>query len=111
MRVLIALEENSGMDSRVSSHFGHAPFFAVWDTETKTLDIFENELEHSGPVTPVDQIMQHKPDLVYTLGIGHRALRLFAEKGVVVKTGGFNRVREVLENLDKLEDMESDCGH
>jgi len=110
MKILIAINENSGKESKLSEHFGHCPYFAVYETETKNLKIIKNELDHSNlNLTPVDQIMKFKPDVVFTLGIGQRAIKLFKERGVSLKTGNYKTVREVIENLNELEELEGSC--
>jgi hypothetical protein len=38
-RIFIPLLNNKGMNSEVSGHFGHAPFFAIYDTKTKKIEI------------------------------------------------------------------------
>jgi predicted Fe-Mo cluster-binding NifX family protein len=71
MKLLIAIDENRGENSKLSEHFGHCPYFAIYDTDSKRLVIVKNELEHANPnLSPVDQIMKFKPDVVFTLGIG-----------------------------------------
>ncbi|MBW2966414.1 hypothetical protein KY342_04900 [Candidatus Woesearchaeota archaeon] len=112
-RIFFPLLDDNGMDSEISSHFGHAPFFGLYDTETKKLEIIENVLDHADPTkSPVDQIVEAvNPTTVYAQGIGGRAISLFAEKGVKLKTGTYTTVKEVIDNLDKLEDLTEGCGH
>jgi predicted Fe-Mo cluster-binding NifX family protein len=112
IRILIPALEDKGLESSVSPHFGHCPFFALFDTETNRLKMVENVLDHGNPMlTPVDQIMKYKPDIVYALGMGQRAIMLFGEKGIKLKTGNLTIVRAVLDNLDNLEDLEHGCMH
>ncbi len=111
-RIFFPLLDDNGMDSEISSHFGHAPFFGLYDTETKKLEIIENNLDHVDPTkSPVDQIVEAvNPTTVFAQGIGGRAIGLFAEKGVKLKTGPYTVVKEVIDNLDKLEDLTEGCG-
>jgi len=112
MRILIAVEEDNGLNSKLSNHFGHCPYFAIFDTKTKKLKIIENELDHSNSkLTPVDQIMAYKPDVVFSLGMGQKAIHLFEEKGVKLKTGDLKIVKEIIENFDDLEDLDKGCNH
>lgn len=112
MRILIPVLEDEGLESEVSPHFGHCGFFALFDTKTKKLEVVENKLNHTNPaLTPVDQIMKYKPDTVYALGMGQRAIMLFGEEGVKLKTGSFTVVKDVLDNLNNLEDLEQGCMH
>ena len=112
MRLLIAIDENNGSDSILSEHFGHCPYFAIYETETEKLEIVKNELDHSNQnMTPVDQVMVFNPDVVFSKGMGQRAIKLFNEKNVEIKTGEYGTVREVVENLEDLEELDSGCIH
>jgi len=112
MKILIAINEDKGIDSKLSGHFGHCPYFAIYELETKNLEIIENKINHlNQDLTPVDQIMKFNPDIVFTLGIGARAINLFNEKGIKLKTGDYKTVEEVIENFDNLKEMDSGCEH
>jgi len=112
MRILIPLLDKKGEDSSVSLYFGHAPYFAIFDTESKKLEIVKNELDHSNlDLTPVDQLMKYKLDVVYVKDIGQRAINLFQEKGIKLKTGNWKIVKEVLEHLEELVELKRSCGH
>ncbi len=112
-RIFFPLLDNKGMDSEVSDHFGHAPFFGLYDVETKKLEITENKLNHTDPSkSPVDQIIEAvNPTTVFALGIGGRAIQLFNEKGICLKTGDYQTVKEAIDNLDKLDSQTQSCGH
>jgi len=112
MKLLIAIDEDKGENSKLSEHFGHCPYFAIYETNTKEITIIKNKLDHSNSkITPVDQIMKFKPDIIFSLGIGQRAIRLFNEKGVKLKTGSYQTAKEVIENLDNLKEMNTGCEH
>ncbi|MCK5039864.1 MAG: hypothetical protein KAR87_02775 [Candidatus Aenigmarchaeota archaeon] len=112
-KIFIPLLDNMGEDSQVSPHFGHAPFFGLYDLKTKKLTITENKLDHSDPLkSPVDQIVEAvHPTIVLSEMMGQRAVKLFSEKGISLKTGPFKTVKELIENSDKMEDLTKDCGH
>ena len=112
MKLLIAIDENKGKNSKLSEHFGHCPYFAIYDTTTKDLEFVENKLDHSNQnLTPVDQIIKFKPDIVFSLGMGQRAINLFEKKRVKVMTGKYNFVKEVIDNFDSLDKLKSECKH
>lgn len=112
MKLLIAVDEDEGENSKLSGHFGHCPYFAIFETSTRNLKIVENKLNHSNQnLTPVDQIMKFRPDVVFTLGAGQRAIKLFNEKGIKLKTGNYKIVREVITNIDNLKKLNSGCNH
>ncbi len=112
MRILIAINENKGLYSKLSEHFGHCPYFAIYETGAKKFKIVKNKLNHSNQLlTPVEQIMKFKPDIVFTLGIGQRAIKLFNEKNVKIKTGNYKITKEVIKNIDNLRELEEGCKH
>ena len=112
-RIYFPLLTEKGMESEISYHFGHAPFFGVYDVVTKELSIINNTLDHVDPnKSPIDQIIETvNPTTIFAQGIGSRAVNIIKEKGLRLKTGNFKTVQEVVNNLDKLEDHDSDCGH
>jgi len=112
-RIFFPLLDNKGMDSEISQHFGHAPFFGLYDVEKKELTIAENDLDHTDPTkSPIDQIQEAvNPTTIFAKGIGGRAIHIIAQKGLSLKTGDYRTVREVIENLDSLEDQTESCGH
>ena len=112
MKLLIAIDGNKGIDSKLSLHFGHCPYFGIYETNTKELKIVKNKLDHSNPnLTPVDQVMKFKPDVVFSLGVGQRAIKLFNEKNIKIKTGNYKILKEVIENVDNLKELNEGCLH
>jgi predicted Fe-Mo cluster-binding NifX family protein len=112
-RVFFPLLENNGLDSTISDHFGHAPFFGVYDVKNDKLEIIENNLDHEDPTkSPIDQIEEAvHPTTIFAKGIGSRAIGIIQEKGLSLKTGQYDTVRDAIENLDRLENQTQGCGH
>jgi len=112
MKLLVAIDENKELNSKLSAHFGHCPFFAIYETDSEKLEIIKNKIDQSNQsLTPVDQIMNFKPNIVFSLGIGQRAIKLFNEKNVKIKTGDFETLKQVIENIDNLKELEQSCEH
>jgi len=106
MKLLIALDENKELNSKLSKHFGYCGYFAIYETKTKKIKIIKNKINHSSKkLNPVEQTMKLKPNIVFSLGIGKKAIELFSEKKVKVKTGNYKILKEVIDNLDKLLDL------
>jgi predicted Fe-Mo cluster-binding NifX family protein len=112
-RIFFPLLNDDGLDSSISQHFGHAPFFGLYDAKTKELKIISNDLDHTdASKSPIDQIQDAvSPTTIFAKGIGSRAIGLIKEKGLGLKTGNYDTVKEVLDNLDNLEEQIKDCGH
>jgi len=74
-RIVIPVSEYRGIDSQLSSHFGRAPFFAVFELSEDGRIIshreVSNDSEHFGGVgLPPDRILHLKPDVVITYDMG-----------------------------------------
>jgi predicted Fe-Mo cluster-binding NifX family protein len=117
-RVVIPVFEDRGLDSQLSSHFGRAPFFAVFELsengQVLSYRAVPNKSEHfGGEGSPPDRILQLKPDAVIAYGMGPRALSRFQKARVAVLKANSNKVRDVLfayvEN--RLEELTEGCHH
>jgi predicted Fe-Mo cluster-binding NifX family protein len=116
MRVVVPVNEDKGVDSRLSEHFGRAPFFAVFeldeDGQIMNQKAVPNESEHFGGTGfPPDRILQLKPDAVITFGMGPRALGWFQEAKVAVLRANSNTVKSVISSYvkDELEELTEGC--
>jgi len=116
VRIVIPASDERGFDAQLSEHFGRAPYFAVIDvgedgrvTDQKTI---VNESEHFGGVGhPSDRILQLRPNVLITYGMGPRALSIFQDARVAVLKANANTVREVITayNGDELEELTEGC--
>jgi len=113
MNILIALNENKSLESKLSNHFGHCTHFAKYNLNTKKLNILKNIINHKNTTTsPVDQIIKaYNPDMIFTLGIGKKAIDLFKDKKIILKTGNYSILKEVIGNINKLKNITNACEH
>lgn len=110
MIVVMPVETKEGMKSRICPHFGRTPFWAIYDTVQKELDIKEKiSLRSGGGCNRVEEIMQFEPDIVFVIDMGFRAKQIFEQEGITVKTGNFDTVEDVIENTKKLKDFDEAC--
>ena len=117
-RIVIPVDEAIGVDSRLSGHFGRAPFFVVveLDEEGETVgqEAVPNDSEHfGGKGLPPDRILQLKPDAVVTYGMGPRALSRFQHAKVPVLRANSNTVKDLVSAYvrDELEELTEGCHH
>lgn len=98
MRVCVPTEGQGGLDDRVGEHFGRCPTYTIYDTETGEVEILPNTSEHMGGAgLPAQLLAQAGVDVVLCAGLGRRALALFEENGIEVRTGASGTVREAIE--------------
>ncbi|MFP4190076.1 MAG: NifB/NifX family molybdenum-iron cluster-binding protein [Candidatus Woesearchaeota archaeon] len=112
-KIFFPLLDDRGLESRISQHFGHAPYFGLYDMDKKDFKIISNDLDHHDKdKTPIDQIVEAvNPTTIFAKSVGQRAITLIRGKGLGLKTGEFSTVREVLENFEDLHDQIESCGH
>lgn len=107
-RIVVPVLEKMGEASPVSPHFGRAPYFAIaevkLDEGLQQLDFKDNTSSHfGGEERPPDLLLSFKPDVVITIGMGPRAIRLFQAAGVAVLQAKANTLGEVLSAFTRSE--------
>ncbi len=102
MRIAISVDQDQGLESVVSHHFGRCPYYALVDMEDKTVKTV------STVTNPFFQ--QHQPgqvpgfindqgaEVIITGGMGRRAITFFQQFNIEPVTGAFGTVTQVLEN-------------
>jgi predicted Fe-Mo cluster-binding NifX family protein len=101
MRIAVAAEENKGLDSQVSHHFGRCPYFVmagVEDGEISQVEVVENPFyqEHRPGEVPAF-IRDQAADVMISGGMGRRAIAHFEECDVAAATGACGTVRTTIE--------------
>jgi predicted Fe-Mo cluster-binding NifX family protein len=84
MTITIPVTEDSGLSSKISDHFGSAPFFAMVDLESNTVACVGNpNAEHvHGRCMPVDFLREKGVSAVVCRGMGRGALSRLTEAGI-----------------------------
>jgi len=115
-RIVIPVIEDSGLESRLSEHFGRAPYFMVVEIDSKgeivNIEAIPNTSEHFGGFgRPPDKILQLRPTALITYGMGPRALSIFQQARVAVLRANASTVREVIEAFkrNELEELTEGC--
>jgi len=100
-RIAVSANENNGLDSTVSSHFGRCPYFVL-------VDLQDGEITTTSAV-PNPYYSQHQPgqvpgfihsqgvDVMLSSGMGGRAIAFFEQYGIQAATGASGTVRHALE--------------
>ncbi len=116
VRIVIPVVDETGLNARLSEHFGRAPYFAVieLDEEGQVTNqrTAPNESEHFGGAgRTAHNILQLKPDAVITYGMGPRGLNAFQNIRIVVLRANANTVREIIDayNNEELEELTEGC--
>ena len=116
MKIVIPVVDESGLEARISEHFGRTPFFAVIDldengqiTGQKTVP---NAGEHfGGGGRRADFILNLKPNVIISYGMGPRGLSIYQSKRVAVLKANSPKVKDVIMayNKNTLEELTEGC--
>lgn len=117
-KIVIPVEDQNGLDSKVASHFGKAPYFASIDlngrgqiVETK---IDPNTGEHLGGTGhPHENLLALKPTVIIACAMGPGGLHSFQNAGIMVLKAHGSTVSEVIANFKegKLAPLTGGCPH
>ena len=90
MKIAIPVEDTRGMESPVYGHFGSAPCFLVYDSDSGAASVVDNgQLAHEhGQCNPIAVLAGQRVDAVLTGGIGGRALELLNASRIRVFQAG-----------------------
>ena len=102
MKIAISASENSGLDSRVSPHFGRCPFFVLVDVEEKieaVQTITNPYYSHHQPGQVPGFVHEQGAEVMLTGGMGGRALDFFRQHGIQAVTGAAGTVRHAVEQF------------
>jgi predicted Fe-Mo cluster-binding NifX family protein len=117
-RLVIPVEDKSGLDAEVSHHFGRAPYFAVIDLDEKgqalSIKTEPNTGEHRGGTGhPHDSLLALKPDVIVAFGMGPGGLHSFQNSGVTVLRAVDATVKATINSFreSKLTELAGGCEH
>jgi predicted Fe-Mo cluster-binding NifX family protein len=101
MRIAISADDNRGLASVVSPHFGRCPYFILVDVEgnqIKQAQAINNPFygNHQPGQVPAF-ISQQGADVMLTGGMGHRAIGFFEQYNIQAVTGAYGTVQHALE--------------
>ena len=101
MRIAVSADDNNGLDSVVSPHFGRCPHYVLVDLEgqeVRRVNAVANPYHgHHQPGQVPGFIQNQGADVMLAGGMGRRAIALFQQCGIQAVTGAVGSVRHALE--------------
>ncbi len=100
MRIAVPSTDDRGLDSYVSRHFGHTPYYTFIDVaegKVMNVEVVPAPYREHWPGALPEFIKEHGGDVVLAYGVGRRALEYFEELGIKVVQGVHGRVGDVLQ--------------
>jgi predicted Fe-Mo cluster-binding NifX family protein len=101
MRIAISADDQNGLDSVVSPHFGRCPHYILVDVdghEVNAVNVIENPYhgQHVPGAVP-GFIHSQGVNVMLTGGMGRRAIAFFEQLGIEAVSGASGTVRRALE--------------
>ena len=94
----IPLANNNAENSNISPHFGRAPFFGLYETDSEKLQIIRNESNHFGGTKhPVNFLVDNKVESIICNGIGKHAFNEFRDSNISIFKGSNKALMENIE--------------
>ncbi len=119
-RIAFPVENNNGLESEVSMHFGHAQYFCLVDIDESSNKVLKHEIidniPHSegGCMMPVNLLKDKNADAIVVGGIGGRPLMGFQQVGITVihNDNPQARVKDLVAEMAQLPVLtQSSCNH
>ncbi len=118
MKICFPVLNTNGLESEVCGHFGSAPAFLIFETDTNEITIIKNKDQHHshGACNPLKALNNQKIDAVVVGGIGGGALNKLNSNGIKVFQAKSKTVRENIalvkaENLPEFTLLQCCPGH
>ena len=123
MKLCFPIEADNGMGSVVYGHFGSAPMFFIYDTETDTTDLINNQnLGHAhGMCSPIQALDGKSVDAIVVGGIGAGAINKLNAMGIKVYQAGEDTIQKNIDlfknksipelTIDHACNQHGGCGH
>lgn len=102
MRIAVSADNNEGLNSTVSPHFGRCPHFVLVDVEDQEIrDVQSVDNPYYGNHQPGQVpgfIASHGANVMLTGGMGGRAIMFFQQYGIEGVTGAYGTVKQAVEH-------------
>ena len=99
MRIAFSSEDQNGLNSHISHHFGRCPHYTLVDLDGETVQSVQsiaNPLQQHQPGMVPEFIHNQNVNVMVSGGMGRRALDFFAQYGIDVATGADGSVQDAL---------------
>jgi predicted Fe-Mo cluster-binding NifX family protein len=102
IRIAISANDNNGIESTVSGHFGRCPYFIIVEVEENAIQSVQAiDNPHYASHTPgqvPEFIKRQGAGVMLTGGMGHRAVGFFEQYGIEVATGAADTAQQAVQD-------------
>lgn len=84
----------------LSDHFGSSPYYAFYNSESKSLDFVENKGHHHGSCSPAETVLSKEGQAALLKGLGKNAYRKFSDLGIKIYITDSIDLGEAIAQID-----------
>ncbi|MEZ5357796.1 MAG: NifB/NifX family molybdenum-iron cluster-binding protein [Candidatus Zixiibacteriota bacterium] len=101
MKACIPVESDSGPNARIAPHFGTAPFYALYESDSKSLRFATNKNPHKGhgACDPREKIGDADIDCILCASMGKRAIEKFGDQNIAIYKTDAETLSELLPTI------------
>ncbi len=114
MLYCIPTNGNTGLDDTLCAHFGSAPYFTLYNSETEKIQVLENRNSHHehGTCHPMHQLEPYEINGVICLGMGWRAITTLNQQNIRIYRAKTKQVSDVIETIKEgtLQEMDPETA-
>lgn len=115
MRIIVPVDDESGLKAQICSHFGRTPYFAVIDLNENGQIIKHSTVQSSGEhfCEGTGFLSNLKPDFMIAHGMGQRVIYNLQNAGIRILRTNANNVEGAIQQYNKgeLADLAEGCQH
>lgn len=102
MKICIPSASSEGLIANFYGHFGSAPFYTLYDTETKEVTVLDNHHDHTnhGSCHGLSKLSSYKIDAILTSSMGPNAVIKCSNMGVKVYVLNGMTVEEAIKEFE-----------
>ncbi len=101
MKIAMPVKNDNGMDAFINEQFGRAPMFAIYDTETNSLEFIDNNASasaaHGAGINTAQMLISKGVTVAVGAHIGPKSSEILRSAGVKLCEKEFSTVREAIE--------------
>ncbi len=104
MRIGVAINDEKGLESQVSAHFGRCLYYLILEVKgelEQSVEIIPNPYfrEHGQPGQVPSFLKEQQIEVIICGGMGPRALSFFREYGIKVVTGATGKAKDAVDDF------------
>ena len=108
MRIIIPVNDESGLNAQICEHFGRTPYFTVIDLGENGQIIKQSSVSSSGEhfCEGISFLLNLKPDFMIAHGMGQRVIQNFQNARIAILRTSANLVKDAIQQYTRGELVE-----